>query len=128
MTAFDYSKTKTTANTMLKKFGQQVTLSHAAAGTYDPATGGLTGGSTTTQYGTGAVVEWDNKQIDGALIRSTDKRLLLSPLNTAGAALTAPVLDDTITDASGIVYTLVDPLKTVAPSGVAVLFDCNLRA
>jgi len=48
-------------------------------------------------------------------------------MNTAGAALTAPVLGDTVTDAASVVYTLVAPLKTISPAGTAVLYDCNLR-
>jgi len=124
---FDYAKTKKTANTLLKKFGQAVTLSHASAGVYDPATGGITGATSSTQYGTGAVIDWAANQVDGSLILATDKHLLLSPLNTAGGALTPPVLGDTVTDASGVVYTIVAPLKTVSPAGTVVLFDINLR-
>ncbi len=125
--AFDYTKPRSTANTLLKKFGQAVTLIKVVPGTYNPAAGTVSN-TTTTQYGTGAIIEWAANQIDGSLIRATDKRLLLSPLNSAGAVLTAPVLGDTVTDAAGVVYTLVEPLKTVSPAGTAVLFDCNLRA
>ena len=74
------------------------------------------------------MTEWDSRQIDGSLIKIGDRHLLLSPLNTAGAALTAPVLGDTITDAAGVIYTLTAPLKILAPAGVAVLYDVNLRA
>ncbi len=123
-----YARLQATANRLIKDKGQAITLSHSSAGTYNPSTGGITGSTTTTQAGWGAVIEWESKHIDGTLIKIGDRRLLLSPFNTAGTALTAPVLGDTVTDAAGVVYTLVNPLKTTAPAGTTVLFDCNLRA
>ena len=122
-----YSRMQKTANKLLLGKGQAVTLTHVVPGTYDPATGGVTN-TTTTQTGTGAIVEWDARQVDGTLIKIGDKKLLLSPLNTAGTVLTAPVLGDTVTDAAGTVYTLVAPLNTLSPAGTAVLYDCNMRA
>jgi len=122
-----YERIQATANRLLKGKGQSLTLTHVIPGTYDPSTGQITN-TTSTQTGFGAVMDWSANQIDGTLILATDRQLLLSPLNSAGAALTAPVLGDTVTDAAGVVYTLVAPLKTVSPGGVAVLYDCNLRA
>ncbi|MBC8392608.1 MAG: hypothetical protein H8E17_08605 [Deltaproteobacteria bacterium] len=122
-----YSRMQKTSNKLLLGKGQTVTITHVVPGTYDPATGGVTN-TTTTQTGTGAVMEWDARQVDGTLIKIGDKKLLLSPLNTAGTVLTAPVLGDTVTDAAGTVYTLVAPLSTLSPSGTAVLYTCNMRA
>jgi len=116
-----------TSNKLLIGKGQTVTITHVVPGSYDPATGLITN-TTTVQTGTGAVMEWDSRQVDGTLIKVGDKRLLLSPLNTAGSALTDPVLGDTVTDASGAIYTLVAPLKVLSPAGTVVLYDLNLRA
>ncbi len=124
---FDYDEIADVAQDILEEMGQAVTLKHTDPGTYNPATGGYTGGSTITQYGYGAVVDWESRHIDGTLIKIGDRRLLLSPLNTAGAALTAPVLNDTVTDAAGVVYTMVVPLKIVSPGGTPVIYECNLR-
>lgn len=121
-----YSRMAKTSNRLLLGKGQQVLITHTVPGVYDPATGGVTN-TETTQNGTGAVMEWDARQVDGTLIKIGDKQLLLSPLNTAGTAITAPVLGDTVTDAAGTTYTLVDPLKTVSPAGTVVLFICNMR-
>jgi hypothetical protein len=114
------------ADRLLKGKGQVVKLYRNTTGTYNPATGGVAN-TTTMQEGYGAVIDWDARQIDGTLILATDKRLLLSALNAAGATLTAPALGDTVT-IGGVVYTLVAPLKTVSPGGTSVLYDCNLRA
>ncbi len=122
-----YDRMQKTSDRLLIGKGQTVTITHVVPGTYNPATGAVTN-TATTQKGTGAVMDWDARQIDGTLVRVGDRRLLLSPLNTAGGVLTAPVLGDTITDAAGGVYTLVAPLKTISPAGTAVLYDCNMRA
>ncbi len=120
-----YGRMQKTANRLLIGKGQSVTLKHVIPGEYVPGEGIVN--TLSLQYGTGAITEWDTRQVDGTLILIGDKRLLLSPLNTAGGALTAPVLGDTVTDAAGVVYTLVAPFKTISPAGTVVLFDVNLR-
>jgi len=120
-----YEKMQKTSNRLLISKGQAVVLKHTVVGEYVPGSGVTT--TVSTQYGTGAVTEWDSRQVDGTLIMIGDKRLLLSPLNTSGAALTAPVLGDTVTDAAGKVYTLTAPLETLSPAGTVVLYTCNLR-
>jgi hypothetical protein len=122
----DYSRTQETADRLLKGNGQLLTLTRQSAGTYSTTSGTATV-NTSTQTGTGAIFDYGTRQIDGTLIKAGDKQLLLSPFNSAGAALTAPVLGDTVTDAAGVVYTMVEPLKTVAPAGTVVMYKCNLR-
>jgi len=122
-----YSRMQQTANRLLVGKGQAVTITHSSVGTYNPSTGSAAI-TTSTQYGYGAVSEWSARQIDGTLIKAGDRRLLLSPLNSSGVALNAPVIGDTITDSLGAVFTLVDPLKIMAPAGTVVLFDCNMRS
>ena len=121
-----YTRLQNTAQKLLKGKGQSLTLTKVTAGTYNPATGGMTGGTTSTQLAYGAVFEYGNKNIDGTLIKVGDKQLLLSAFKTDGTALTAPVVNDTVT-IGGIVYT-VTQVKSLAPAGTIVLYDCNLRA
>jgi len=121
-----YTRLQATANRLLRGKGQSLTLTRITAGTYDPATGGMTGATTSTQSAYGAIFDYGAKQIDGTLIKAGDKQLLLSAFKTDGAALTAPVLGDTVS-IGGVTYTLVEPLKEVNPAGTVVLFDVNLR-
>ena len=125
-TAF-YNRLAATAKKLLKGKGQSLTLTKITAGTYNPATGGFTGAGTSTQTAYGAIFDYGTKQIDGTLIKAGDKQLLLSAFKTDGAALTAPVLGDTVS-IGGVVYTLVEPLKEVNPAGTVVMYECNLRA
>ena len=120
-----YTKMQTTANKLLKGKGQAVTLSRQTAGAYDPATGTSTV-VVTTQNGTGAIFDYEDKNVDGVLILSGDKRLLLSAMSSTGSALTAPEVNDTVTDAGAVVRTITR-IKTLAPAGTVVMYECNLR-
>jgi hypothetical protein len=119
-----YSKMQATANRLLKGKGQEITLTRQAAGAYDPATG-TAAVTTTTQTAYGAMFEYGDKNIDRTLIKEGDKQLLLSAINSAGTALVAPALNDTVT-INTVVYTVVR-IKPLSPAGTTVLFDCNIR-
>jgi hypothetical protein len=119
-----YSKMQATANRLLKGKGQEITLTRQAAGAYNVATG-TAAVTTTTQTAYGAMFEYGDKNIDGVLIKEGDKQLLLSALNSAGTALVAPQLNDTVT-INTVVYTVVR-IKPLSPAGTTVLFDCTIR-
>jgi hypothetical protein len=119
-----YAKMQATANRLLKGKGQAITLSRQTAGAYNPATG-TAAVTVTTQTAYGAMFEYGDKNIDGVLIQEGDKQLLLSALNSAGTALVAPQLNDTVT-INTVVYTVVR-IKPLSPAGTTVLFDCNIR-
>jgi len=120
-----YTKMQATANKMLKGKGQSIILSRNTSGTYDPATG-ITPVTVTTQTGNGAIFDYADKNIDGELILSGDKQLLLSAVNSTGTALTAPEVNDTVTDAGGVVRTITR-IKALSPAGTTVMFEINLR-
>jgi hypothetical protein len=122
-----YTRLQNTAQKLLKGKGQILTLTKVTAGTYNPATGAMTGTTTSTQTAYGAIFDYGAKQIDGTLIKAGDKQVLISAFKSDGSALTAPVLGDTVS-IGGVVYTLVEPLKTVGPAGITVIYEANLRA
>ena len=119
-----YSKMQATANRMLKGKGQSITLTRQTAGAYNTATG-TAAVTTTTQTAYGAVFPYADKNIDGVLIQEGDKQLLLSALNSAGTALVAPALNDTVL-IDAVTYTITR-IKPLSPAGTTVLFDCNIR-
>lgn len=114
-----------TAFKLLKGKGQLITLTRQSAGTYSVsnATAAITATSTQTVYG--AVFPYADKNIDGTLIKAGDKQLLLAAVSAAGAALTPPVLNDTVTIDS-VVYTITQ-IKPLSPAGTTVIYDCNIR-
>ena len=119
-----YARMQQSSNRMLRGKGQTVTLTHTVPGTYDPTTGLITN-ATTTQTGTGAVMEYNNRNVDGTLIKQGDRQLLLSPFLASGGSLVAPAVGDTAT-IGGTVFT-VTQVKQTAPAGTVVMYDCNLR-
>ena len=120
-----YTRIQNAANKVLKDKGQAVTITRQSSGTYDTTTGAAAV-TTTTQSGYGAILDYADKNIDGTLILSGDKQLLLSAVNSAGTALTAPEVNDTVTDAASAVRTITR-IKTLSPAGTTILYDCNLR-
>lgn len=115
-----YGATAKEATALLKEFGQQLTLSARSAGAYNPAAGVATV-SEVTQIGTGALFDYGGlTQINGTAIEANDKRLYLSV-----SGILPPQVDDYVI-ASGKKYAIKN-VKTIAPAGVAVLYDCLLR-
>lgn len=124
--AVDYTIDRAEAADMIAEFGQAVTLTRIAAGTYDPATGTSTP-STSTQAGKGVILPLSPmKKAAGTNIPEGAQQLLLSALKADGSVLVVPHVDDNVTLASGEVMQIiaVDPLT---PAGVAVLYDCIVK-
>jgi len=132
MTAYDV-RARAQAGRMLGPIaargkGQVVTITTPGAGTFDPATDTTSGGSPTAQTCSGVESYYTAHSIDGTLIKSGDKKFLLSPFNADGAPITKPVPDrDILTLADGSVWAIkrCDPL---APAGMSVLYELQLRA
>lgn len=122
--SFDYAKTANTADRLITKFGQAVTLRVVTVGTYDPATG-TASNSTADHSGYGTLFDYKQSEIDGTLIKEGDQRLLLSPYKTDGAAMPVPTTTDKIVIGS-TVYTI-QPSGKVSPAGTNVMFDLHLR-
>ncbi len=120
----DYTRLRSMSNQQLKDKGLACTITKQTAGTYSTSTG-VASVSTSTQSAYGALFDYENKNIDGTLVKKGDRKLLLSALNTAGAVLTAPSVNDTVT-ANSVTYTIV-AIRPIEPSGVAVAYDCQIR-
>jgi hypothetical protein len=114
---FDYAAAAASALDMLNRFGAPATLKRTTAGTYDPATGTAT--ETVIDLATTAVVlAFPQKYIDGTLIRQGDRR-----------ALCAPGVEPKAGDRfawQGVEYTVIGATP-IAPAGVAVLFEAQIR-
>lgn len=121
--SFNYSKTAATVTRLLQRFGASATLTSVTGGTYDPSTGGSTGETTTNTTVTAAVFDFSDKQdgaqfLPGTLILAGDKQVFM-------AVGTAPVPGNTLTWQS-VIYQVV-AVKTLAPAGVAVLYELLVR-
>lgn len=119
MSAF-YDRLAATSAALLARFGQAVVLRRAAAGTYDPATGGVTASAPTDVTRKGAPFDFNAgiKEVKGALIQAGDKQLLLEP----GVV---PTTADKIVF-GGAAWEILS-VEELSPGGTVVLYTLHLR-
>lgn len=121
MVAYNYARPLATADRLLTKFGQAVSVRRTSSTgpAYDPTL-------TTADYATvAAILDYNARQIDGANILATDRRALVAagPLTALGVVSIAPP-DSIVVGGVAVPIVRVVPL---APSGVVVMYDCQLR-
>lgn len=114
-----YSDMAQTAHDLLVEFGQSVTLTRLTPGAYDPNTGTATVVKT-TQSGKGAVLDYGNRDIDGTIVKTGDRNLILSAIG-----LVLPLVGDEVT-VGATIYKITN-VKPLSPAGVLVIAECNLR-
>lgn len=118
---------RTRAYDMIAAKGQTVTLTRRASGAYNSATG-TAAITTSTQTGKGVILDFGAglRKLAGANIAAADRQCILGALNTSGAALTRPAVDDTLTDAAGNVFT-VTAVSELSPAGTDIIYDLTVR-
>ena len=113
------------ANTALKQINDKGrSISIVSPGTdqvYDPATDSFTAGTDTALTVKGLFTQFAKKDIDGELIKTSDKRVLIA----ASSLAAAPETGDKITD-GGITYNVMNT-DTVQPGDTAILYMVQVR-
>jgi hypothetical protein len=105
---------------MLARFGGEAVLRRLRKSAYDPAAGRAT--RIATDYNLRALAgSYRLGQVDGSLIRSDDRRVLLE---AAGDAPAPQPGDRLIMD--GATYAIV-AVRTLAPAGTPLLHECQAR-
>ena len=103
---------------LLDDFGQDLTLARAGTPTYAPSTGLVTNGTPTTLSVRGVFIYFDHTNFDGTIVRAGDRRLLI----TATGATGTPAVGDIVAG-----HKIVN-VRTFAPEGTIVAWDCQVRA
>jgi hypothetical protein len=117
---------RSTADRMLTSKGQTVTLTYVGTSVYDPATGTSTNTAPDPETVSGTFFPLSAfRKAQGNIVEG-DQQLLLSALNTAGTAITAPHINGTVTDANGDVWTII-AAEPLSPAGLTIMFDCIVR-
>ncbi|UBB18365.1 hypothetical protein [Comamonas odontotermitis] len=119
MAKFDYSRPAATAKRQLDRFGQDGELSRSTPGGYEPETG-PTAPVELQSPCTVALLDFDNRQIDGELIRIGDRRALIAP-----DVSFEPQAGDSLTVGSDVLQVVRN--RPVSPAGFVVLHDCVVR-
>lgn len=112
---------------VIERNGQTVTIAGAVTQSYNTTTGAVT--NTASYNATAKAVPLPlqaYRKVGQTNIVAGDETLLLAAVDTAGAAMTDPPVDATVTLADGSKRTLVavDPLR---PAGTTLIFDCVMR-
>lgn len=117
MTAFDYTATAATASRLLARFGAAATLKRYTGTAYDPAAGASVPTYTDVPT-TAAVFAYDQKYIDGTLVKQGDQRAYCAPS-------VAPTQGDRLAWQGATLEVVA--VKPVSPAGVPVLYEAQLR-
>ena len=117
---FDYANSAATALRLLTRFGQALTVTRETPGAYDPVTGTDAAGTSQTWTPQGVKLDYSQREVDGTSIKAGDQRVYMS----AEAGLD-PEAGDLVTIGSEAWRVVVS--RTLAPAGVAVLLDVQVR-
>mgnify|MGYP001082255483 CR=1 FL=1 len=110
---------------LIDEHGSAVTLTTKSLGTYDPSTGGVTGGSTTTHTVLCYFYNYNLQDYDGVNIVMGDRRAVLDLVDTSGTAIPEPEVGDEITG-SGDKVSIVGVAKMIS-AGVTVCYILQVR-
>jgi hypothetical protein len=116
------------AHDMIEAKGQTVTLTRNASGTYNPATGAASI-TPSTQTGKGVILPFAQgiRKRGDSNVTAADRYCILSGLNSAGAALTEPKVDDKLTDAANNAYTVTE-VSPLEPAGLPIIYELTIRS
>jgi len=111
-----------TADRLIAAKGQAVTLTRRTSGAYNFATS-TAAITTTMQTGKGVILPLSAgvRHSGNTDIPAGAVQCLLSAVG-----ITAPVLDDTLTDATGTAWSIIE-VSTLAPAGEALLYELTLK-
>lgn len=121
MTAFDYVGKRGTADRLITKFGQSVSLRRvvASGNAWEPTL-------TPTDYvTTAAIIDYTIQQRKDSDIQANDRRALVAagPLTALGiTGIAAP--DKLLVGGVAVPVVIAKPIN---PAGVVVMYDCQLR-
>lgn len=118
--SFDYTSLQNTADRLISKFGRSVTLRRVTAGTYDPSNLSVSGDSNADTTVTVAIMNYEEREIDGSVIKRQDMRGYLAAKNTA-----LPSVSDIIIDGS-VQYQIVN-IRELKPATTSLLYELQLR-
>lgn len=117
MSAFDYSRSRATADRLIARFGQAGTLKRP---TKTGSGHNQTEGVPVEEAATFVVLDYATAQIDGTRILATDKMVYLK----AGTMLPQP--GDQLLEASGAPFKVVG-VRPFSPAGTVVYHELRVR-
>ncbi|EDW0700492.1 hypothetical protein KV01_004983 [Salmonella enterica subsp. enterica] len=116
---YDYARLKNRGTALIKKYGYSLSLVRPAKSGIDPATGDRLAGEESLLYSvTGIDQQYRQSEIDGTLIKTGDKKILLT-------AETVPEQGDYLTD--GLSRWNIITITPVKPANDVLLYSLQVR-
>jgi hypothetical protein len=114
-----------TAGPLIAQFGQAAQIRRYTQGAYNPATGSRAT-STYIDHACYLVVsEYNEKAIDGTIIKQGDKQALIS---AQGLSITPAITDTVIlSDGTWVIPDSPGAVKPLSPAGIPVIYTVRLR-
>ena len=103
---------------LLEKRGSDLSFTRQVGGSYNAQTGTVTGGTPTTIPFRGVFINYDDRNIDGTLVQTGDRRLLVS-----ATSIGSPPAQGDVVSGHRVVN-----VRAIAPKGVAIAYTCQVRA
>lgn len=115
----NYANLQATSRRLLAKFGQSMTLTQETGSVYDADTGSVTS-TTVTTIDNGVILPYSNgiQNATDSLIQQGDAQVLIQ-------VSVLPKPNDKLTIKSEV-WTIIN-VKALEPSGVNVLYECQVR-
>ena len=117
----DYVFMQEQATNLLDHFGRNWVVRRINKGEYDPSTNTRTIDETSDFTGKAVRLEYDQKQVDGEVIRSDDFQLIIEAKNLG----VVPTVHDKVID-DACVYEIIS-IKKIQPKDTIIYFEMQLR-
>lgn len=116
----NYADLQLTVERLITKFGASAFIRRASTASYDPTTGLVATSVASDEGCIAAVIDYEEKAIDGTLIQRGDQRALISCVG-----LNPPRIGDKLMWSDKLL-SVVNPVA-IAPGGINVLYDVQVR-
>lgn len=110
---------------LLNSHGQDLTFVAKGFGTYNTATGTLSGGSETSYTVRMHFSNYNIQDIDGSQVVLGDRRVLMPTLDTSGSAIPSPDIGDEISG-NGDTVSIVS-VQTLMSGSSPICYICQVR-
>jgi len=114
------TRARATADKLIGKFGKSVTLTRVTEGTYDPSTGEMSGGSTTTETVAALVKDYNGIELLSGMVQAGDRKVKVAALNVS-----EPQINDTLTIDS-LVYSVL-AVKSIWSGEKVAIYELQVR-
>lgn len=111
---------------LLREHGRDITFRRPGnGGTYNPATGTVSGGSNADETVRAAFINYQSRDIDGTLVQRGDRRALIAATYNGAALSKTPQIDDELRGEADAVRVV--SVQTIKSGSTLIAYSCQTR-